>query len=142
VRTTAIVLPVTKIKFGIVGAGLGAGLAMIGVAIIATRTTVSERLDLEIHMLLLGLASGLILGWLMGPYPVAQRAPKSVWQPSYGLLRSGQALAGRSIAATLDVVTWPLAVQFQHRKTEEMYSSNDPHSEISCSRQLLSPSTT
>jgi hypothetical protein len=123
VRTTPIVLPLTKIKFGIVGAGLGAGLAMIGVAIVATQATSIERLDLELRMLLLGIASGIVLGFMVGPRPVAQRVPKAVWQPanSNGLLRSwtlANQRRGAKVSASLLRLLGPASRPQRHFQTQ------------------------
>jgi len=71
--TAQTIVPLIKIKFAIVAAGLGAGLGMIWAALMANRITLTERVTEEALLVVLGGSVGLALGWLMGPHGTKQR---------------------------------------------------------------------
>jgi hypothetical protein len=75
----------TTVKRAIVGSGFGAGLGLIGVALMATaRISVHrpERLFDEVLMLMMGCCTGLALGWLAGPRVICQARPSWVRTPA------------------------------------------------------------
>jgi hypothetical protein len=72
-RTTR--LTPDTIKRAIMGGGLGTGIGLIGVALMAAGAASvhrPERLLDEVLMLFLGCFAGLTLGWLVGPMGVPQ----------------------------------------------------------------------
>jgi hypothetical protein len=71
-----------KIKFAIVGAGVGAGLGMIWVAIFAARTSLAERVSHEAVSVMVASAVGLALGWMIGPRPRLRAAMSRHLEPA------------------------------------------------------------
>jgi hypothetical protein len=89
------------VKRAILGSGLGTGLGLIGVALMASAAVSvhkPERLFEETLMLMMGGCTGLVLGWLAGPRQVGAPvlAPKAQPVPvlAYTPVRQ-QASAGR-----------------------------------------------
>lgn len=77
-----------KVKRAILGGGFGAGLGLIGVALMAAgamHANRPERLADEVLMLLLGGFAGLALGWLTSPSGMrrSQVAAHPVFIPQY-----------------------------------------------------------